>query len=72
MTSTSDPSRSSADIYAPVFVKDLFDRCSGRYRLFSLLCSFGFTERWRRQCVGALPAESLAGATGYDLMAGTT
>jgi len=65
------PSKPSADIYAPGFVKDLFDRCSGRYRLFSLVLSFGFTERWRRQCVAALPIENLAGASGYDLMAGT-
>jgi hypothetical protein len=37
-----------------MFVKDVFDRCSDRYIAFSLFCSFGFTERWRRQCVAAL------------------
>jgi demethylmenaquinone methyltransferase/2-methoxy-6-polyprenyl-1,4-benzoquinol methylase len=58
------------DIYDPAFVKGVFDRCSGRYIAFSYLCSFGFTERWRRQCVEALPAIA-ANATGYDLMAGT-
>jgi demethylmenaquinone methyltransferase/2-methoxy-6-polyprenyl-1,4-benzoquinol methylase len=60
----------SPDIYDPAFVRDVFDRCSGKYIAFSTVCSFGFTERWRRQCVemlGALPD----GARGYDLMAGT-
>lgn len=58
------------DIYAPEFVKDLFDKCSGKYIWFSYVCSFGFTERWRKQCIkflGDLPDM----AEGYDLMAGT-
>jgi ubiquinone/menaquinone biosynthesis C-methylase UbiE len=59
-----------SDIYDPAFVKAVFDRCSDRYIAFSLICSFGFTERWRRQCVAAMPAPP-AGARGYDLMAGT-
>lgn len=58
------------DIYDPAFVKGVFDRCSRRYIGFSYLCSFGFTERWRRQCVDALP-EVGRDAAGYDLMAGT-
>lgn len=58
------------DIYDPSFVKGVFDRCSGRYIAFSFFCSFGFTERWRRQCVQALPLRADA-AVGYDLMAGT-
>ena len=44
------------DIYDPKFVKGVFDRCSGRYITFSLICSLGFTERWRAQCVAAMPA----------------
>ena len=60
----------AADIYDPRFVKDVFDRCSERYIAFSYACSFGFTERWRRQCVGALPSLQDK-AVGYDLMAGT-
>lgn len=58
------------DIYDPAFVKGVFDRCSRRYIGFSYVCSLGFTERWRRQCVAAmdvLPPQ----ANGYDLMAGT-
>jgi len=61
---------SAADIYDPRFVKDVFDRCSERYIAFSYACSFGFTERWRQQCIGALPPLQEQ-ASGYDLMAGT-
>lgn len=56
-------------IYDPAFVKGVFDRCSGKYITFSWICSMGFTERWRRECVEALPEPS--GPAGYDLMAGT-
>ena len=58
-------------IYDPAFVKGVFDRCSTRYITFSWLCSFGFTERWRRQCTAALALEFAPVSTGYDLMAGT-
>jgi demethylmenaquinone methyltransferase/2-methoxy-6-polyprenyl-1,4-benzoquinol methylase len=60
-----------SDIYDPAFVKGVFDRCSGRYIAFSWLCSFGFTERWRRQCIQALPEPAVVAPSGYDLMAGT-
>lgn len=59
------------DIYDPAFVKDVFDRCSQRYIAFSYVFSFGFTERWRRQCVAAMPEPIAERPTGYDLMAGT-
>ena len=59
------------DIYDPAFVKGVFDRCSSRYIGFSYFFSFGFTERWRRQCVELLPGPNSGGLTGYDLMAGT-
>lgn len=59
------------DIYDPGFVRDVFDRCSGEYIAFSYVCSFGFTERWRRQCVEAMPTPPGEAPTGYDLMAGT-
>jgi len=58
------------DIYDPAYVRDVFDRCSGKYIAFSTVCSLGFTERWRHQCVEML-ADLPAGARGYDLMAGT-
>lgn len=59
------------DIYDAKFVKGVFDRCSERYIAFSYACSFGFTERWRRQCVAHMPAPTYPSPTGYDLMAGT-
>lgn len=61
----------SADIYAPAFVADLFDRCSGNYRWWSAVASFGFTFIWRRQCVGLLTPDQPKGAKVIDLMAGT-
>lgn len=57
-------------IYDPAYVKQVFDRCSDKYITFSYLCSMGFTERWRKQCVEALSLHTEA-RTGYDLMAGT-
>jgi demethylmenaquinone methyltransferase/2-methoxy-6-polyprenyl-1,4-benzoquinol methylase len=59
------------DIYDPTFVKGVFDRCSGKYIAFSNVCSLGFTERWRRQCVVAMPPTPGEAPRGYDLMAGT-
>jgi len=59
------------DIYDPAFVKGVFDRCSDKYIAFSNVCSLGFTERWRRQCVAAMPAPPGETPKGYDLMAGT-
>ncbi|MEM6858390.1 MAG: class I SAM-dependent methyltransferase [Pseudomonadota bacterium] len=58
------------DIYDPAYVRDVFDKCSDRYIAFSTVCSLGFTEIWRRQCVEALGTLPM-GAVGYDLMAGT-
>ena len=58
------------DIYDPAFVKNVFDRCSDRYITFSYICSMGFTERWRKQCVAAMELGPEA-KSGYDLMAGT-
>jgi ubiquinone/menaquinone biosynthesis C-methylase UbiE len=63
--------QASKGIYDPVFVKGVFDRCSRRYIGFSWVMSFGFTERWRRQCVESLPEPPSDAPRGYDLMAGT-
>ncbi|KAB7615527.1 methyltransferase domain-containing protein [Amylibacter sp. SFDW26] len=62
---------SQADIYAPEYVKDVFDKCSSRYIKFSYWCSFGFTERWRKQCIENMPVPATVTPSGYDLMAGT-
>ncbi|MBI1407589.1 MAG: methyltransferase domain-containing protein [Caulobacter sp.] len=61
----------SEDLYDPRFVKAVFDRCSDRYIAFSYICSMGFTERWRRQCVELMPPPAVAAPSGYDFMAGT-
>jgi demethylmenaquinone methyltransferase/2-methoxy-6-polyprenyl-1,4-benzoquinol methylase len=62
---------SAEEIYDPDFVKGVFDRCSKAYISMSWIASFGFTERWRRQCVEALPLHPQQPVDGYDLMAGT-
>jgi ubiquinone/menaquinone biosynthesis C-methylase UbiE len=59
------------DIFEPAFVADLFDRCSGNYRWWSALASFGFTYVWRRQCISLLPKLNVQNAQAIDLMAGT-
>ena len=64
-------SSSGQDIYDPAFVKGVFDRCSRRYIAFSYVCSMGFTERWRRQCVAAIPEPASPPAEIVDLMSGT-
>lgn len=38
-------------IYESSFVKDLFDEMATTYGMTNLVSSFGFTLRWRRQCV---------------------
>jgi ubiquinone/menaquinone biosynthesis C-methylase UbiE len=59
------------DIYDPLFVKDVFDRCGAGYRYWSQIASFGFIFLWRRQCVNHMPTILPDGAAGLDLMAGT-
>lgn len=71
MDATSKLAGHSIDIYDPAFVKGVFDRCSSKYIAFSWACSFGFTERWRRQCIDALSLGYEDELEGYDLMAGT-
>lgn len=62
---------SPQDIYDPAYVKGVFDKCSDTYITMSYLFSFGFTERWRRQCVKAIPQQSAPHLTCYDFMSGT-
>jgi ubiquinone/menaquinone biosynthesis C-methylase UbiE len=57
------------DIHDSRYVKGLFDRISTTYGYTNYLASFGFTERWRRQCVAKLPGLPPDSA-GYDLMCG--
>ena len=55
-------------IYDPKFVEALFDKMSNSYSKMNYITSFGFSERWRRQCVAAIGIE--AGKTTVDLMTG--
>jgi demethylmenaquinone methyltransferase/2-methoxy-6-polyprenyl-1,4-benzoquinol methylase len=57
------------DISNPAYVRDLFDRVSNTYGYTNYLASFGFTERWRKQCLERLP-QLPAAAMGIDLMCG--
>lgn len=46
----------------PVYVANLFDRMASTYGVLNYITSFGFSERWRKQCVeaanGVGPVES--------------
>ncbi|MEM7360663.1 MAG: class I SAM-dependent methyltransferase [Pseudomonadota bacterium] len=59
------------DIYDPVAVAELFDRCSTRYRWWSAIASFGMTRIWRIVCINSLPASTKQEGEFLDLMAGT-
>lgn len=59
------------DIYDPAFVADVFDHCSGRYRRWSAIASFGLIHYWRRLCVAGLGLPRDMQGEGVDLMAGT-
>lgn len=56
------------NIYSSEYVKALFDEMAQTYGLVNYITSFGFAERWRKQCVEKLDIES--GAVVYDLMSG--
>jgi ubiquinone/menaquinone biosynthesis C-methylase UbiE len=66
-----EPNEKLPDIYDPAYVANLFDRCSGNYRWWSAISSFGFIWIWRRQCVGRLATPPQARPIVVDLMAGT-
>ena len=61
--------KSDKDIYDPEFVSGMFDRMSKTYGVANLITSFGFTSRWRRQCLADLPSLNKQ-TIGYDLMSG--
>lgn len=56
------------EIYEPKFVEKLFDKMSSSYSKMNYITSFGFSERWRRQCVEEIDIEK--GKTVIDLMTG--
>jgi ubiquinone/menaquinone biosynthesis C-methylase UbiE len=59
------------DIFDPVYVKGVFDRCGPNYRIWSQIASFGFVWLWRKQCIDQLPVGTGEGKVVWDLMAGT-
>lgn len=58
----------SENIYEPEFVRNLFNEMSSTYGITNYISSFGFCERWRRQCVEL--ASIKPGMVVYDLMTG--
>ena len=56
------------EIYEPKFVEKMFDKMSSSYSKMNYITSFGFSERWRRQCVEEIEIEK--GKTVVDLMTG--
>lgn len=56
------------EIYDPAYVNELFEQMSGTYERMNVITSFGFSIRWRRQCVQA--ARLLPGMHIVDLMLG--
>lgn len=57
------------DIYDQEFVESLFNRMSKTYGLANYISSFGFTERWRKQCIEEIDWSENK-EHGYDLMSG--
>lgn len=55
-------------IYEPEFVEKLFNEMSLTYERMNTITSFGFSNRWRRQCVFELAIQP--GQTVVDLMTG--
>ncbi|WP_458628446.1 class I SAM-dependent methyltransferase [Winogradskyella sp. PC D3.3] len=56
------------EIYEPKFVEMLFDKMSGSYSKMNYITSFGFSERWRKQCISEINVED--GKVVVDLMTG--
>jgi len=58
----------NTDIYDPHFVEELFDAMAPSYEWVNYVTSFGFTTRWRRQCIEQ--AQLQTGSLVYDFMTG--
>ncbi|MCB1137333.1 MAG: class I SAM-dependent methyltransferase [Leptospiraceae bacterium] len=58
-----DPGHSN--LHDPQYVAGLFDRMASTYGILNYITSFGFSERWRKQCVDSL-LEAGAGISGPD------
>lgn len=62
-------SNNREDIYDTQYVSSLFDKMSKTYGITNYISSFGFTERWRKQCVREIDWGTDV-KKGYDLMSG--
>jgi demethylmenaquinone methyltransferase/2-methoxy-6-polyprenyl-1,4-benzoquinol methylase len=62
------PASAAADIYEPAYIMRLFDEMSHTYGVVNYISSFGFSERWRRQCAAKLNLPE--GSVVLDLMSG--
>lgn len=60
--------KATQSIYEPEFVQALFNEMSLTYERMNTITSFGFSNRWRRQCVFELDIKP--GQTVVDLMSG--
>ncbi len=59
----------TAELFDPQQVRGLFDRMSRSYELMNVVCSFGFSIRWRRRLMALVPAQAPA-RTVLDAMTG--
>jgi demethylmenaquinone methyltransferase/2-methoxy-6-polyprenyl-1,4-benzoquinol methylase len=57
------------NIYNEQFVENLFNRMSSTYGTLNYISSFGFTERWRKQCIREIDW-GIKMTKGFDLMSG--
>ncbi len=57
------------NMYEANYVSRLFDKMSTTYGITNYISSFGFTERWRKQCVKEINWNAELNQ-GYDLMSG--
>lgn len=57
------------EIYDPEYVQSLFDTMSDSYEKMNYITSFGFSSRWRKQCIEAL-GDIHSGCVVADLMTG--
>ena len=55
-------------IYEPVFVRGLFNEMARTYGIINLITSFGFSARWRKQCLYKIDIRP--GMAAMDLMTG--
>jgi|GEM_PF-2849141 len=64
-----DAERHRGKIYEDEFVEHLFNRMARTYGITNYISSFGFAEKWRRQCIRQIDWNNGL-KEGYDLMSG--